>query len=105
MGIEDGEVHQKLDERANAEPAADPAVTEGAAVETPGDGHVPVEVFDRLADLQRQLDEAQGRLDRQRVSKNKRQQRWRAGHREQVRAYDRERKRREYWRGRSDGQE
>src|SRR4051812_29109714 len=104
MGVEDGKVHNEV-----AQPSefatVETAVTKDVPVEAPGNGHVPVEVFDRLADLQRQLDEAQGRLDRQRVSKNKRQQRWRAGHREQVRAYDRERKRQEYWRGRSDGQE
>jgi hypothetical protein len=64
--------------------------------ETPGlkgDSQEPVTIFEQVTELQRQLDEAQAKIDRQRVANNARVQRWREPHRDHVRAYDRARKR------------
>jgi hypothetical protein len=105
MGIEDGEIHHELDERANVVPAAETSTTEVTPAETRGDGHVPVEVFDRLADLQQQLAAARATLDHKREVKNAAQQRWRDRHREHVQTYDRARKRQESERRRSQGPE
>src|SRR3954451_17191038 len=61
------------------------SLPEAAALQTPeGDGYVPVEVFDRITELERQLQEAQAKLGRQRERKNAQQQRWRERHREHV---------------------
>jgi len=75
-------------------PVRDAAALEAATVQPGEVGQMPVIVFDQIAQLQQQLQEAQARLQHQRERKNSQQQRWRDRHREHVRQYDRERKRR-----------
>src|SRR4051794_22129114 len=89
MGVEDGE-HHKPAEVGNNEHAVDTAVTGSPGLGSEGNGHAPVTVFERMAELQRRLDEAQAKLDRQRQLKNDRQQRWREANREHVNRYARE---------------
>jgi len=83
MGVENDAIHHKQ---------IDSVVrTETPSVE--GDSQEPVTIFEQVTELQRRLDEAQAKIDRQRVANNARVQRWREAHREHVRAYDRARKR------------
>jgi hypothetical protein len=95
MGVENRKPNRREVDHPKAAPVRDTAAAESSAgQDAEGDGQVPVTVFDRMAELKRQLAEVQAQLERQRERKNASQQRWRESHREHVREYDRERKRR-----------
>jgi TolA-binding protein len=77
--------------RGEQEPQAES--TESVAGEPPPVPGQELTVFDRMAQLEQQLKEAQGELERLRALNTAKVRRYRERHREQVREYDRAYKR------------
>src|SRR4051794_9567437 len=84
MGVEDGKTHREPQEQTIEQSLRDSAVTELDARQE------SVTVFDRMAELQRQLEEAQAQLEQRRAVDRARAQRWRANNPEEARRQSRE---------------
>jgi outer membrane murein-binding lipoprotein Lpp len=92
---EDGKVHLKQVDHIDASPGRHTPVTEPAVEQTAeGAGAVPIEVFNRMAELERQLQETQAKLaklEEQRQKARDRSRRWREAHPDEARAQTRAR--------------
>ena len=93
MGVEHGDIHFDQSERNPGLPGTE-FIASPPAVEVPAESPaVAVEVFYRVVELQRQLEEAQAKaakLDARRASDRERFRLWRANHLETARQRSRE---------------
>src|SRR5687768_280703 len=89
---EDGNLHRNQVDHADGEGVRHTAAPEPAAGQSPeGDGQMPVAVFDQVAELQRQLADAQAELERRRAMDRAASKRWREKDPERARALTRAR--------------
>lgn len=103
MGVENGDSHyrEQLGNRppqraefdhVDSGPVRHTPATELANEQVGGEaGAVPVEVFNRMTQLEQQLAEAQAKLEHQRELGRARDQRWRQNHPDEVKKRARER--------------